>query len=73
MARTVYRVLPHEGSWQLRRDDAVVSDYERKQDAVDRGRKTARGDQPSQLVVHDRDGRIEHESTYQDDPFPPQG
>jgi hypothetical protein len=29
--------------------------------------------QPSQLVIHTADGKIETEHTYQDDPFPPRG
>lgn len=28
---------------------------------------------PSQIFIHGRDGRIQDERTYQDDPFPPPG
>ncbi|MEQ7127682.1 NAD-dependent epimerase/dehydratase family protein [Actinopolymorpha sp. B11F2] len=34
------------------------------------GRQRARSDQPSQLVIHDAEGKIEDESTYQYDAFP---
>jgi hypothetical protein len=28
---------------------------------------------PSQLVIHNADGKIEDEATYLDDPYPPSG
>jgi Uncharacterized protein conserved in bacteria (DUF2188) len=71
--RTVYRVMPQGRRWEVRRGDDVVFAHERKEEAVSRGRSVARDDQPSQLVIHDGRGRIEDESTYQDDPFPPRG
>ena len=71
--RTRYDVTPNAGKWQLRRDQKVVSTHERQDDAVAAGRDAARSDQPSQLVVHGADGKIQDESTYQNDPFPPKG
>ncbi|GAA5039213.1 DUF2188 domain-containing protein [Actinopolymorpha pittospori] len=71
--RTVYRVQPERGQWKLSRDEAKVQHFENKADAVAEGRKRARAEQPSQLVVHDHHGKIEGESTYLNDPFPPRG
>ncbi len=33
----------------------------------------ARARQPSQVVIHGRDGRIKDERTFGNDPFPPRG
>ncbi|MEV4418089.1 DUF2188 domain-containing protein [Catellatospora sp. NPDC049609] len=73
MQRTVYRVMPAGKKWELREGDQVVASHERKEDLVAQARQTARDQRPSQLVIHDGEGRIEDESTYQDDPFPPAG
>ena len=72
--RTVYRVQPDpDGGWKLRKNEQTVEQFPHQREAIDRGRELARGDQPSQLLVHGKDGKIEDESTYQDDPFPPRG
>ena len=76
MARARYHVTPHpEGGWQVRRERAQRADsiHDLKTDAVDRGRDVASGQGPGQLFIHGRDGRIQTEHTYQDDPFPPRG
>jgi hypothetical protein len=73
MTRTHYRVLPNGNVWQLRREQAPLSNHARKEDAVFQGRRVAKADQPSQLTVHKADGTIETEYTYGDDPYPPKG
>ncbi|GAA2382986.1 hypothetical protein Cme02nite_64660 [Catellatospora methionotrophica] len=73
MERTVYRVEAAGEQWELREGDKVVASDARKEDLVHRARQTARDNKPSQLMIHDSQGRIEDESTYQDDPFPPAG
>jgi len=37
------------------------------------GTKVAKANQPSQLIVPRKDGTIEYEHTYGNDPFPPRG
>ncbi|MET7499563.1 DUF2188 domain-containing protein [Streptomyces microflavus] len=73
MSRTRYRVVPNGSVWQLRREQASLSNHSIKADAVDAGRRVAKANQPSQLIVHKADGTIEAEYTYGGDPYPPQG
>lgn len=73
MARTVYRVVPNQGAWQLKQASVVLSNHTTKPPAVGAGQARARANQPSQLVVHKADGTIEYEYTYGDDPYPPKG
>lgn len=65
-------VLPHEGGWAVRyegnkRDRATCS---KKVDAVERARELARKSN-SELIIHDRRGRITEKDSYGNDPFPP--
>ena len=73
MARTVYHVVPNASSWQVKRSGTVLSSHLTKPPAVEAGQRAAKGNQPSQLVVHKEDGTIEYEYTYGDDPYPPPG
>jgi len=47
--------------------------WDKKQDAIDRGVELAKANQPSQLIIKRRDGTIEDERTYGNDPYPPRG
>jgi len=70
--RTVFHVVPdasgekwvisEEGSAGFRRE------FRTKEEAVSAARERARGHQPSQMKVHKRDGNMEYESTYGEDP-----
>lgn len=71
--RTHYRVVPAGSKWELRREQATLSAYHRKEDAVHAGQQEAKAHQPSILTIHLADGRIEKEYTYGDDPYPPKG
>ena len=73
MARSQYHVVPADEGWGVEKDSKVLSSHGTKDEAISAGRDKAKADQPSQLVVHTRDGKIETEFTYQDDPFPPAG
>lgn len=73
MTRSQYHVVPAGDAWKVEQGSKVAGTYDTKNEAIEQGRKVARGDQPSQLVVHTADGRIETEYTYKDDPFPPAG
>ena len=73
MSRTRYRVVPNGGTWQLRREQTPLSNHTFKTDAVEAGRRVAKANQPSQLIVHKADGTIETEYTYGGDPYPPGG
>ncbi len=63
-----------DGTWQVKRQGAnrASAIFERKSDAVERGRELARSEQ-GQLVIRGADGRIQTEYTYGKDPYPPKG
>jgi hypothetical protein len=75
--RTVFHVTPSGKQWQVKQVNSANADdptlFATKNEAVDKGRELAQAVQPSQLVIHTADGKIETEHTYQDDPFPPRG
>jgi hypothetical protein len=75
MDRTVYHVKPNGNAlWQVaQQEGAALSQHETKQAALDAARERAKDARPGQVVVHEADGTIETEWTYQDDPYPPQG
>ena len=66
--RTEFHVVPRRGRWQITRDGRRVSVSDRKVDAIERAVDQARQAQPSQVIIHTADGRIENEHTYQADP-----
>lgn len=73
MARKIYRVVPNQGNWNVTHNGTVLSHHYLKDTAVDAGKKVAKANQPSQLVVCKADGTFEYEHTYGNDPFPPIG
>jgi hypothetical protein len=70
--RTVYHVVPDAGAsgWIVSREgnDGFREQYRTKEEAVSAARDRARGESPSQVKVHRRDGNMDYESTYGDDP-----
>ncbi|MGN9767230.1 DUF2188 domain-containing protein [Micromonospora sp. SD12] len=73
MKRNQYHVVPNGGGWKVEQGSQVVGTFDTKQLAVEAGRRAAHDNEPSQLVVHTSDGKIETEYTYQNDPYPPAG
>jgi hypothetical protein len=69
-----YHVVPNSdrGGWDVRREGADRSSghFERKTDAMDRGRDLAR-ERRTELVEHGRNGRIQDSDSYGNDPNPP--
>ena len=68
--RTVYHVTPNANGWEVRQagsdeTEVLVDD---KDNAVNHARQLAEAHQPSQVVIHTRDGKIAEERTYGDDP-----
>jgi hypothetical protein len=67
--RRVLRVLPNEGEWKVTEQGKEgQEDFERKAEAEQYAKEEVREEPPSQVVVHGKDGRIQYESTYGDDP-----
>jgi len=73
-AKRDYHVVPNKdrGGWDVRRDGADRSSghFERKSDAMDRGRELAR-EHKTELVEHGRNGRIQDSDSSGNDPLPP--
>jgi hypothetical protein len=72
--RDVWDVEPREDGWAVQRDGTKQADslHETKDAALDRGRELAKA-ASGQLRVKGRDGQIQDESTYTNDPYPPPG
>jgi hypothetical protein len=76
-ARRVYHVTPDKesGHWRVELEKAqrASSLHENKTEAVAAARGYAQNNRPAQVVVHKKDGSIQREYTYEDDPHPPRG
>jgi hypothetical protein len=76
MVRTRYHVTSaRRGDWKVKREGAQRADsvHEDKSDAVARARELGRANNPGQVIIHGRDGKIQTEHTYGGDPYPPKG
>lgn len=75
--RKVYHVVWDESDsrWEVQFEGSqrASETYETKEEAVDAARRLAQNYKPSQLIVHRKDGEIQTEYTYGDDPYPPSG
>ena len=70
-SRLVYHVKPTDsGRWSVAQRGAARASatFNRKSDAVARGKELAKRRSRGQLVVHGRDGKVQGEFTYGDDP-----
>jgi hypothetical protein len=70
--RTVYHVVPDSSAdqWVVsqEKNDSFRQEYRTKEEAVNAAKERARREEPSQVKVHTRDGNMEYESTYGEDP-----
>ncbi|MBA3738859.1 MAG: DUF2188 domain-containing protein [Actinobacteria bacterium] len=69
--RLTYHVAPRKaGGWEVRAERAKrpSSAHDSKEEAVKRGRQLAQRQRLGQLIVHKRDGSIQTEHTYGEDP-----
>jgi len=70
--RVVYHVVPDkdEGVWKVRREgaDRASSTHNVKDEALDKARELAQNNPLSQVKIHKRDGTIQEERTYGQDP-----
>ena len=72
--RDVIRVVPQKsGGWKVTKGSQTISNHRKKSTAVNTGRNVAKKKQPSQLVIHKKNGQIQTEHTYKSDPYPPEG
>lgn len=72
--RRVFDVSPDGDGWKVEeRGGSQRSHHRTKDAAVGAGRRAARKSGNSQLVIRKRDGTIQEERTYGNDPYPPRG
>ena len=74
--RKVYHVTHNsDKGWKDKKQGASrVSDYfDKKTDAVERGKELAKSGGEGQIKIHKKDGKFQTEHTYKNDPFPPNG
>ncbi|HYH47232.1 MAG TPA: DUF2188 domain-containing protein [Thermoanaerobaculia bacterium] len=69
--RVVYHVVPNSSAekWVVSQENAEFRrEFETKEEAVDFAKERARKEELGQVKVHKKDGNMEYESTYGDDP-----
>ena len=73
-AREVWDVEPRDDGWAGQREgtDRADSVHQAKEPAITRGVELAKAGN-GQLRIKGRDGQIQDERTYTDDPYPPKG
>jgi hypothetical protein len=68
-ARKVLHVVPDGGQWAVKVEGgSVTGTFDRKTEAEDAARESAKGAALGQVIVHGSDGTIEKEWTYGEDP-----
>jgi len=73
MARPTHHVVPDpDGGWDVKRGGGQRSSghFDTKQDAIDRAREISRN-QDTELIIHNRDGKISGSDSHGNDPCPP--
>ena len=74
--RKVYHVAPKKGSgWKVQAEGTQrpTRIKKTKEDAVQEAKDLAKRQKPSQVIIHKKDGTIQTEYTYGEDPHPPEG
>nr|VFJ74891.1 MAG: hypothetical protein (DUF2188) [Candidatus Kentron sp. FM]VFJ75822.1 MAG: hypothetical protein (DUF2188) [Candidatus Kentron sp. FM]VFK22841.1 MAG: hypothetical protein (DUF2188) [Candidatus Kentron sp. FM] len=75
MAKSTH-VVPNsgKGGWDIKQSGGQRSSghFDTKRDAVNRAREISRN-QETELVIHNRNGRISEKDSHGNDPFPPRG
>jgi Uncharacterized protein conserved in bacteria (DUF2188) len=68
--RAVYHVTPYVNGWQVKPEGENHRELlvDNKDNAVDQAREMAKSSGLGQVIVHKRDGTIETEYTYGNDP-----
>ncbi|MFA6348676.1 MAG: DUF2188 domain-containing protein [Candidatus Paceibacterota bacterium] len=76
MSLKSHHVVPNSdrGGWDVKRNgaDRASVHTETKQDAVDQAREISQN-QGTELIVHNRDGKIAWHDSHGNDPYPPKG
>lgn len=68
-SRAIFEVAPTQNGWKvLRRGEADGDTFPTKADAIKRAATLAEAAKPSQVLIRKRNGQIEEERTYGEDP-----
>ena len=70
-ARTEFHVVPHRDKWRIKRGGHIIFESDTKREAVEEAEAAARMAHPSRLLIHNADGNIVAERTYDADPYRP--
>lgn len=74
--RKVYHVTPNPGGgWDIQKQGGkrASGHFDKKAEAVDRGKELAKSGPVGQIKIHKQDGTIQTEHTYGEDQYPPEG
>ncbi len=71
--RTIIRVVPNKGNWSVKKGNQTISNHRKKENAVEKSTTLAKRIGNSQVVIHKKNGQIQTEHTYGNDPYPPKG
>jgi uncharacterized protein YdaT len=74
--RKVYHVVPKQKrGWNVKKENAsrASSSHETKNKAIAQAKKLAKNQELDQVIIHKKDGTIQTEYTYGEDPYPPTG
>jgi hypothetical protein len=75
--RNVYHVQPNGDNWEGKLESAGRASVsgESKSEVQERTIEIAKNNQPSSVIIHGRDGKVQEERTYprSSDPNPPKG
>lgn len=73
--RDTHHVVPNpDGGWDVKRggSDHASRHFDTKKEAIDRGREISRN-QNTELIIHNKDGKIAESDSHGNDPHPPKG
>ena len=73
MSREEHHIVPNKnGGWDVKRNGAYRASVhtDTKQEAIDKGRAISRN-QATELVIHNKDGKISNSDSHGNDPCPP--
>jgi len=74
MPKNEHHVVPNKNGWGIKKNNSQksIKNFDKKQNAVDYARKISRN-QRSELVIHNKDGKIRQKDSHGNDTYPPKG
>ncbi|MGN2670318.1 hypothetical protein A6E13_18475 [Aliivibrio fischeri] len=74
MTKSTHVVSNPDGGWDIKQSGGQRSSghFDTKKEAVDRARAISQNQQ-SELVIHNKDGKIAIKDSHGNDPYPPKG